>query len=243
MEHFLSLDALSPHFVNKSFQFADCPSFTGSSSGKSGSTGSFCPSSGRKFVVFDEEDKKGGKDCDGAGSVSTLTFLNFVIGSLSLAASVVSNTNSNSNNNNNNNNDNNNNDNNINIGNSNNNVNSQNQLMFLPMVGRSIKPTRKSRSVFWTKRRQLCREHRQGKSWLAKCAIRAIEFFVRLESCRLNKKARKLLVEDCLKSEICQEQKFLSNISDVSELLVLSHLTEGTAKIVGVEFEEVNCKF
>jgi len=234
MEHFLSLNALLPNFVNNSFQFAGCHFFSGSS-------GSFCPSSGRKFVVFDEEDKKGGKECDSAGSVSTLTFLNFAIGSLSLAASLVSNTNSNSNNNNNNNNDNNNNDNNINIGNSNNNVNSQNQLMLLPMVGRrSIKSTRKSRSIFWTKRRQICQEHRQGKNWLAKCAIRAIEFFVRLESCRLNKKVGKP-VEDCLKSEICEEKKFLSNIEDDSEVLVLAHLADGTAKIVGIEFEEVTC--
>jgi hypothetical protein len=83
--------------------------------------------------------------------------LNFVIGSLSLAASLVSNTNSNSNNNNNNNNDNNNNDNNINIGNSNNNVNSQNQVMLLPMTGRLLSsPARSARdqfhkSLFWPK--------------------------------------------------------------------------------------------
>jgi len=109
------------------------------------------------------------------GSVSTLTFLNFVIGSLSLAASLVSNVNSNSNNNNNNNNDNNNNDNNINIGNSNNNVNSQNQLMLLPMVGRkrSTKSSRKSRSIFWTRRHEICQAHQEGKSQNRRwCSIR-----------------------------------------------------------------------
>ncbi len=177
------------------------------------------------------------------GSVSTLTFLNFVIGSLSLAASLVSNVNSNSNNNNNNNNDNNNNDNNINIGNSNNNVNSQNQLMLLPMVGRkrSTKSSRKSRSIFWTRRHEICQAHQEGKSWLAKSAIRALEFFVRLESCRLNKKDRQT-IDNCLNSEVCEEKKFLSNISDLSELLLLSHLTEGTVKIVvGVQLERIIC--
>ena len=215
-------------FHNNSFQFSSCDQID-----------SFCPSSGRKFVVFDEE-KKGGKECDSSGSVSTLTFLNFVIGSMSLAASLVSNVNSNSNNNNNNNNDNNNNDNNINIGNSNNNVNSQNKLTFLPMVGRRA-IDRKIRSIFWSKREELCREHRQGKSWLAKCAIRTIELFVRLESCRKNNFDDLKSAEICQKSEVCEEKKVLSNLSDPSELLVLSHLVEGTVKIVGLEFDQIVC--
>ena len=215
---------------NNSFQFDSCDQIN-----------SFCPSSGRKFVVFDEE-KKGGKECDSSGSVSTLTFLNFVIGSLSLAANLVSNVNSNSNNNNNNNNDNNNNDNNINIGNSNNNVNSQNQLTFLPMVGRRA-IDRKIRSIFWSKREELCQEHRQGKTWLAKCAIRTIELFVRLESCRKNNREDRQIVELCQNSEICDEKNVLSNISDPSELLVLSHLVEGTANIVGLQFDQILCNW
>ena len=232
MENFLEL---SSNFTNRTILFADCYNFD--------SSATLTSSSARKFVVYDEE-SGGGKDCDSAGAVSTLTFLNFVIGSLSLAASLVSNTNSNSNNNNNNNNDKNNNDNNINIGNSNNNINSQNQLMFLPMVGRSFssKSRLTRRSIFYEKDRHICEKHRQGTSWIGRCVIRSIEFFVRLESCRKSPKRARKFVDLCLRNEICSEKKFLSNVSDLSDLLVLSHLAEGAAKIVGLEFEEVDCE-
>ena len=231
MEHLLGL---RPNFSH-SFELGHCSSAFLQES--------FCTTSARKFVVYDEDSGSGGKDCDGAGQISSLTFLNFVIGSLSLAASLVSNENSNRNNNNNNNNDNNNNDNNVNIGNSNNNVNSQNQLMFLPMVGRSYSSARRqTRSVFWENREQLCDRHQQGTNWLSRCAIRSTEFFVRLESCqRQRRRDEQQLVDNCRRREVCDEKTFLSTVNDASESLVLDHLARGAAKISGIEFEEVQC--
>ena len=83
-----------------------------------------------------EDEKNSSHDDNCGGGITALTFLNFVMSSISIAVNLLSNTNSNSNNNNNNNNNNNKNDNNVNIGNSNNNVNSQNVVMFNPMMGR-----------------------------------------------------------------------------------------------------------
>ena len=62
---------------------------------------------GRQFVVMKEDESQGdyGDDCE--NGISTLTFLNFVMASISIATNLLSNTNSNSNNNNNNNNNNN----------------------------------------------------------------------------------------------------------------------------------------
>merc|ERR1711953_1158688 len=99
---------------------------------------------GRQFVVMQEDASQSdfSDDCD--TGLSTLTFMNFVMASISIAANLLSNSNSNSNNNNNNNNNNNKNDNNINIGNNNNNVNSQNVIMFMPPVGKK----RRRRSIF-----------------------------------------------------------------------------------------------
>ena len=70
--------------------------------------------SGRQFVVMREDESQSdlSEDCQNGG-VSALTFLNFVMASISIAANLLSNSNSNSNNNNNNNNNNNKNDNNV----------------------------------------------------------------------------------------------------------------------------------
>ena len=63
------------------------------------------PNNGRQFVVMQEDESQSdySEDCQ-SGGISTLSFLNFVMASISIAASVLSNSNSNSNNNNNNNN-------------------------------------------------------------------------------------------------------------------------------------------
>ena len=45
--------------------------------------------SARKFVVYDEEAAE--DDCQEASEISTLTFLNFVVSSMSIAASLLSN--------------------------------------------------------------------------------------------------------------------------------------------------------
>ena len=63
---------------------------------------------GRKYVVY-KEDKGSEPVCDGGGAISTFTYLNFLVSSISLAGLLMSNNNDNNNNNNNNNNDNNNN--------------------------------------------------------------------------------------------------------------------------------------
>ena len=59
-------------------------------------------SSGRKYVVYNEDESD--PICDSSGSISTFTFLNFLASSVSLAALLGSNSNSNNNNNNQNNN-------------------------------------------------------------------------------------------------------------------------------------------
>ena len=91
---------------------------------------------GRQFVVMREDETQSDFSDDCGTGLSTLTFMNFVMASISIATNLLSNTNSNSNNNNNNDNNLNKNDNNVNIGSNNNNVNSQNVLMFNPMIGR-----------------------------------------------------------------------------------------------------------
>jgi len=93
---------------------------------------------GRRYVVYDrpKEEKKKKKQKCGGGGVSAFTFLNFVMGSVSIAANLMNNVNSNNDNNNNNNNDNNNNVANVNIGNNNNAGNNANTVMFMPMNGR-----------------------------------------------------------------------------------------------------------
>ena len=66
---------------------------------------SLTSNTGRQFVVMKEDESQSdfSEDC-GSGGLSTLAFLNFVMGSISIAANLLSNSNSNSNNNNNNNN-------------------------------------------------------------------------------------------------------------------------------------------
>ena len=102
----------------------------------------------RQFVVYERAPPDEGLpilDSDSScinkskSTISLFPFLNFVISTLSIASSLISNSNSNNNNNNNNNNDNNNNDNNINIQSNNQNVDNQNTLTFMPMNGRRRK--------------------------------------------------------------------------------------------------------
>jgi len=73
MDQFLNLLSLTTTttaaatsvLYNNSYQFPECD-YRGES---------FCPSSGRKFVVFDEDKKGGGgKDCDSAG----VNFINII---------------------------------------------------------------------------------------------------------------------------------------------------------------------
>ena len=94
---------------------------------------------GRRYVVYDrpkEEKKKKKQKCPSGNGISAFTFLNFVMGSVSIAANLMNNVNSNNDNNNNNNNDNNNNVANINVGNNNNAGNNANTVMFMPMNGK-----------------------------------------------------------------------------------------------------------
>lgn len=63
--------------------------------------------SGRQFVVMKEDESQGDYSDDCENGISTLTFLNFIMASISIATNLLSNTNSNSNNNNNNDNNNN----------------------------------------------------------------------------------------------------------------------------------------
>ena len=98
----------------------------------------------RQFVVYERAPPDEGLpilDSDSScinkpkSTISLFPFLNFVISTLSIASSLISNSNSNNNNNN----DNNNNDNNINIQSNNQNVDNQNTLTFMPMNGRRRK--------------------------------------------------------------------------------------------------------
>ena len=69
-------------------------------------------SEGRRYVVYDrpkKEKKKKKQKCPSGNGISSFTFLNFVMGSISIAANIIDNINSNNNDNNNNNNNNNNN--------------------------------------------------------------------------------------------------------------------------------------
>ena len=109
---------------------------------------SFHLEQGRQFVVYERAPKDDGQfadlpmtkdrlDCRSNKSpVQVFPFLNFVISTISIAASLVSNSNSNNNNNNNNDNNQNSNDNNINVQANNNNVDNENMLTFTPMNGR-----------------------------------------------------------------------------------------------------------
>ena len=123
----------------------------------------------RDYLVFQrEEQEKEEDDCGShGGGASAFAILNFIISSISVASSVVSNTNSNSNNNNNNNNDNNNNDNNVNVANNNNLLGNMNQVMFLPGVGK--------RRRSWSS---------DGSAAFSRLAIASMTVFMKLEACR-----------------------------------------------------------
>ena len=153
----------------------------------------------RKFVVYEEVEE----ECDETSGISTLTFLNFVLASLSIAASVSSNTNSNANANNDNNNNNNLNDNNVNIGNNNNNVNSENMLTFQPMVGkrrrRYIKQNLDHMCMF-----------QNYPNWVSKTAFQAFEFFARLESCKKLVHNGELFNRSKNEYNLCVEQNILN---------------------------------
>ena len=76
---------------------------------------------GRRYLVYDrppkkKKEKKRKSKCPSSNGISALTFMNFAIGAVSLAANVVNSINSNNNNQNQNNNNNNNNIGNVNIG-------------------------------------------------------------------------------------------------------------------------------
>merc|ERR1719150_1130271 len=83
---------------------------------------------GRRYIIYDrppeKKKKKKKSKCPSRNGISALTFLNFAMGSISLAANVVNNINSN------------NNIANINIANNNNAGNNMNTVMFMPMNGR-----------------------------------------------------------------------------------------------------------
>ena len=116
---------------------------------------------GRQFVVYERAPKDDGQfvdlpmteerlDCRSNKSpVQVFPFLNFVISTISIAASLVSNSNSNDNNNNNNNDNNqNSNDNNINVQANNNNVDNENMLTFTPMNGRKKRDVNGGRLIY-----------------------------------------------------------------------------------------------
>ena len=178
---------------------------------------------GRQFVVMQEDASQSdfSDDCD--TGLSTLTFMNFVMASISIAANLLSNTNSNSNNNNNNDNNLNKNDNNVNIGNNNNNVNSQNVLMFNPMIGRR---STYARRVLKEVVLESCTNHQVP--WLKKSAFHSIDFFVRLQNCAKGKD--KIY---CQRQEVEKERKNLKLIHNSEEKYVTEHLLLGTAKIAG----------
>ena len=192
----------------------------------------------RKFVVYEEVEE----DCDETSSISTLTFLNFVLASLSIAASVSSNTNSNANANNDNNNNNNLNDNNVNIGNNNNNVNSENMLTFQPMVGkrrrRYIKQNIDPMCMF-----------QNYPNWVSKTAFLAFEFFARLESCKKLVHKEKLINRSnneynfCVEQNILHEKNRLQLIENKEEKELASNLFCGTIhQLFPIEkYRNVNC--
>ena len=180
----------------------------------------------RKFVVYEEVEE----DCDETSSISTLTFLNFVLASLTIAASVSSNTNSNANANNDNNNNNNLNDNNVNIGNNNNNVNSENMLTFQPMVGKRKRRYLEKGHEF------MCTLH-DHQTWISKSALNALEFFARLESCKkLVRKNESIHWSNdeynrCLKDTIFEERKRIRFIQILAQKELASHLLCGALNL------------
>ena len=192
----------------------------------------------RKFVVYEEVEE----DCDEASSISTLTFLNFVLASLSIAASVSSNTNSNANANNDNNNNNNLNDNNVNIGNNNNNVNSENMLTFQPMVGK--------------RRRRYLKQDidptcmlQTYPNWLSKSAFEALEFFARLESCKKFARRKNFLngssseYDFCVDQNIEHEKSRVKFIENKEETNLASNIFCGTIEHLfpAEKYQELKC--
>ena len=179
---------------------------------------------GRQFVVMQEDASQSdfSDDCD--TGISTLTFMNFVMASISIAANLLSNTNSNSNNNNNNDNNLNKNDNNVNVGNNNNNVNSQNVLMFNPMIGRR---STYARRVLKESVLESCTNHQIP--WLKKSALHSIDFFVRLQNCAKSVDGK----INCQRKAVENEKEKLKLIHNSVEKYVTEHLLLGTAKIAG----------
>ena len=179
----------------------------------------------RKFVVYEEVEE----ECDETSGISTLTFLNFVLASLSIAASVSSNTNSNANANNANNNNNNLNDNNVNIGNNNNNVNSENMLTFQPMVGK------RRRRYLKQDLDPIC-AFQNYPDWASNTAFFAFEFFARLESCKKLEHQKGLIYRTkheytfCVKQNILHEANRIRLIENNEEKELASHLFCGTIR-------------
>ena len=194
----------------------------------------------RKFVVYQEEAEE--EHCDETSDISTLTFLNFVIASLSITASLLSNTNSNANSNNDNNNNNNLNDNNVNIGSNNNNANSENMLTFQPMVGR-----RRRRRCLYKNNNSICLSP-DIKPWLLKVAFDALELFAQIETCNRSLRftnSTLAVVNDrhCLKQIICQQLNRLKNVKNPEHHFVATHLISGALKIsIGIDkYSIFNC--
>ena len=189
----------------------------------------------RKFIVYEEVEE----ECDETSGISTLTFLNFVLASLSIAASVSSNTNSNANANNDNNNNNNLNDNNVNIGNNNNNVNSENMLTFQPMVG-------KRRRRYLKQDLDPACAFQYYPNWISKTAFLAFEFFARLESCKKLQHQEELINRSnnfCVEQNILHETKRLRLIENKEEKELASHLFCGTIRqLFSTEkYKKLNC--
>merc|ERR1712226_1066585 len=122
-----------------------------------------------------QEDESQSDNDDCGGGMSTLSFLNFAMASISIAANLLSNSNSNSNNNNNN-------------GNNNNNVNSQNVIMFMPPIG---KKRRRRRSIF-ANTQKFCETDDPISNWMKQLVIQSLDFFLRLENCSKLKSVNKV---------------------------------------------------
>ena len=151
----------------------------------------------RGFVVYQKpESKKKNREmyCPPRSSgVGAFAFMNFMMGTISIAASLMNNINSNNNNNNNNDNNNNNNAANINIGNNNNNGNNVNMVSFSPEMGRkrkrkrssSRKPRGQDSSSFEMNNTiEDCEQHMAGKTILSKMAVNGIELYLNLAEMR-----------------------------------------------------------
>ena len=151
----------------------------------------------RDFVIFEKPKKKEKIDvdmfCPPSSGLSAFSFMNFMMGTISIAASIMNNINNNNNNNNNNDNNNNNNIANVNIGNNNNNGNNINMVTLAPGMGRRRRRRRRRSNRFETgsswiqtlsreRILELCEQHNAGKTDLSLVAMSGIEVYASLVS-------------------------------------------------------------